>query len=86
MLSLDLDQTRIEIPTDEIIVNLDLIEQFNAMSTHITNRIGTNLTTWHFDKGEKALKAIQMLQETEISYRWIEEKTPALILQYGFDA
>lgn len=86
MQSLNLNQTKIEIPTDEITEVFELIGQLNAISTHITNQIGTNITTWHFDNAENALKAIQILQKTKLSYRWIEEKTPILILQHGFDA
>ena len=63
---------------------MELINELNAISTHITNRIGSNITTWHFNDAVKALKAIQLLQKTEFDYRWIEEKTPALILQYGY--
>ena len=84
-IQLDLNQTKISIPTDEVFKKVNLVNELNQISTKISNQAGSNLTTWHFEKSELALKAVQMLQSEEISFQWIEEKIPALIIQQGED-
>lgn len=88
-IQLDMSCTRIEIPTEEIIQEAALVDMLNCHSTRISNPIGQGITCWHYDDGEQVMFALMKLQQAtlddkkEISYRWIEECIPALIIQYG---
>ena len=79
---LDLNQTKIEIPTDAVFKQTELVDYFNSISYKITNQVGVPITTWHFNDASQAMKAVLKVQETGIPFRWIEEKIPALIIQY----
>jgi len=79
---LDLNQTKIEIPTNAVFKHAELVDYFNSNSYKVTNKIGVPLTTWHFNDANKVLKAVLKVQETGVPFRWIEEKIPALIIQY----
>lgn len=82
-IGLDLNQTKIEVPTDAILQQVELVDYFNTTSYKITNQIGIPLTTWHFNDAHQVMKAILKIQEMDIPFRWIEENIPALIIQYG---
>lgn len=85
-IQLNLNATRIEIPTDAVIRETEIVDYLNSLSTHITNHVGKPITTWHFDNGTKVLKAVLKIQEADIPFRWIEEELEALIIAYGMEA
>ncbi|MEM1120264.1 MAG: hypothetical protein AAGJ18_07425 [Bacteroidota bacterium] len=82
-MQLDLNQTKISVPTDEVLRKTELVNNLNQISVKISNQAGKGVTTWHFDQAEMATKAVLMLQEEQIAFKWVEEKIPALIIQQG---
>ena len=80
---LDLSNTWIEVPTIEIVKEIDLVNKLNVTSFKVTYHDELNLTIWHFNEGDKGLKAVQLLQESGLSFRWVESKTPVMFLQFG---
>lgn len=82
-IKLDLNATRIEIPTDTVLREAELVDTLNSLSTHITNQIGKPVTIWHFDDAGKVLQAVLKVQEADVPFLWIEEKLQAVIIAYG---
>jgi hypothetical protein len=85
-IQLNLNATRIEIPTDAVIRENEIVDYLNGLSTHITNHTGKLITTWHFDDASKVLKAVLKVQEADVPFRWIEEELEAFIIIYGMEA
>lgn len=82
-IQLDLNATRIEIPTDTVLKEVELVDSLNSLSSHISNQIGKPVTIWHFNDASKVLQAVLKLQEADVPFLWIEERLQAVIIAYG---
>ena len=84
---LDLSATCIDMVSSEVVTEPAIIQFLNKNATRISNPTGQGITRWHFDDGEQVMYVFIRLQELtidkDISFRWIEEKIPALIIQEG---
>lgn len=80
---LDVENTKISVPTSDIITNADAVDSLNNLSTHIENEVESGLTTWHFNEASKALSAILHLQGLEnVGFRWVTSDNTRLIISY----
>jgi hypothetical protein len=83
-MELDLTSTRLEIPTDKIFKEVDLVSFLNENSDSITNMIGKPVTTWLFenDQGIDVFAKFQELTKgKEIPYRFLSNKANSLIFE-----
>lgn len=76
------DATTLQIPTQDVIKQTEVVATLNSLSTHITNTIGVPITTWHFDDFGKVLQALVVAQQAGCSFRFSHENG-GIIMQYG---
>jgi len=65
---------RLDLLTSEAMSDFDIVGLLNNNSTHLTNHIGENYTTWHFEELQTVLDIITRLQESKLSYRFWKGK------------
>lgn len=69
-----MENIRLDLYTNEVIGNPSLVGLLNGNSTHLTNHIGKNYATWHFNNLETPLKIIISIQREKLSFRlWKDE-------------
>lgn len=78
---------QIDFLNEEITPKVELVAILNEHSSHIEHlkEEKQNLTRWHFDNFDKALKVMETVsKESELTYRWICLQANSLFIQHGF--
>ncbi|MEM6814081.1 MAG: hypothetical protein AAF600_06760 [Bacteroidota bacterium] len=77
---------QIEMPTDQVAKNTDLVNYLNDHSIQMENK-NPGFTIWHFENFGKAISTTVNIQESsrhgDLSYRLYCENLDALFISYG---
>ena len=74
-----MEDLKLDLLTNEAMSNFDIVGILNNNSTHLTNHIGKNYTTWHFEELQTVLDIITSLQENRLSYRFWKDESLFII-------
>ncbi|GEM_PF-4367506 len=81
---LDLSKTILEVETQSIISETEIVGFLNEHSERIINPIGANVTSWSFEKNqgiEVLSQFLIMIEGKSIPYRFLSSKDKALIFE-----
>ena len=73
----------IAIQTESIIREYNLVNELNNLSERLINKIGSNETTWGFQKLENALTAVSILQSNNFPFKFSGENNIQFIEDLG---